>query len=252
VVRFHEASEKLSSHLGSKFLYGSDIIMYRTYHNFDAEESQAGDPDVYSVAKDPIGVNRRRFHNRMDLHEVKKQSYDNAKPMIYSIIWGQCSTSMKQKLRDNPDYLNISTTQNALLMWQKIKNVSLSGHLTVNPVKMRLEWEQSLDAIRQRDDVTTGSYYHRFRLEFDAMQAAGVEIVAAPFVPATVAEQKAMAQELLKMEDKIMAMKFLRKLDRKRYGNWLDHLENDVSSRPSYMPVAHLDTQISRIHNLDI
>ncbi len=27
---------------------------------------------------------------------------------------------------------------------------------------------------------------------------------------------------------------------------------SSVSSRPSYMPVEHLDTQISRIHNLDI
>jgi predicted DNA-binding protein len=90
---------------------------------------------------------------------------------------------------------------------------------------MRLEWEQRLDAIRQRDDETTGSYYHRFRLEFDAMQAAGVQIVAMPFVPGTEAEQEAMGQALLEMEDKIMAMKFLRKLDRKRYGNWLDHLE---------------------------
>jgi hypothetical protein len=38
VVRFHEASEKLSSYLVSKVLYGSDIIMYGTYHNFDAKE----------------------------------------------------------------------------------------------------------------------------------------------------------------------------------------------------------------------
>ncbi len=42
------------------------------------------------------------------------------------------------------------------------------------------------------------------------MQAAGVEIVATPFVPAIVAEQEAMAQALLEIEDKIMAMKFLR------------------------------------------
>ncbi len=39
VISFHEASEKLSSYLGSKFLYGSDIIMYGTYHNFDAVSS---------------------------------------------------------------------------------------------------------------------------------------------------------------------------------------------------------------------
>ena len=60
---------------------------------------------------------------------------------------------------------------------------------------------QRLDAIRQRDDETTGFYYHRFRLEFDAMQAAGVEIVATPFVSATVAEQEAMAQALLEIRN---------------------------------------------------
>jgi hypothetical protein len=68
------------------------------------------------------------------------------------------------------------------------------------------------------------------------MQAAGVEIVATPFVPATVAEQEAMAQALLEMEDKIMAMKFLRKLDRKRYGNWLDHLENELNEGRDIYP----------------
>jgi hypothetical protein len=68
------------------------------------------------------------------------------------------------------------------------------------------------------------------------MQAAGVEIVATPFVPTTVAEQEAMAQALLEMVDKIMAMKFLRKLDRKRYGNWLDNLENELNEGRDIYP----------------
>jgi hypothetical protein len=101
---------------------------------------------------------------------------------------------------------------------------------------MRLEREQRLDTICQRDNEPTGAYNHRFRLEFNAMQAAGVEIVATPFVPATVADQEAIPQALLEMEDKIMAIKFLRKLDRKRYGNWLDHLENELNEGRDIYP----------------
>ncbi len=35
-------------------------------------------------------------------------------------------------------------------------------------------------------------------------------------------------------------------------GRMLTQTAKSVSSRPSYMPVAHLDTQITRIHILDI
>ncbi len=78
------------------------------------------------------------------------------------------------------------------------------------------------------------------------MQAAGVEIVATPFVPATVAEQEAMAQALLEMEDKIMAMKFLRKLDRKTYGTGLIISRMSLTKGEIFIPKS-LKRPISRL-----
>lgn len=219
--RFHANKRILANYIGSKYLRCEHVILYDDNYDFSknkpvkpTEEMTEGDPDLSSIHKKTLTEWVRR-----------KASYEENMQLVYSIIWGQCSITMQHKIQENENYDTFSMDKDTKSLWQVIKTVSLTS-LDEHDEDIRTqEAKDRLDRMRQGQFETVGDFYERFKNELDTATTAGVSIGReVTSDPSWTADR--LKQEKQKAKDRAEAIMFLNRLDRKRFGNMLQEMQN--------------------------
>jgi hypothetical protein len=193
----------------------------------------------FSAENDPFGFAKHRHLEKMKKYYCDVDEYNENKPKIYNVIWGQCTVAMKQKIRGDPELYTMEADKNPLVLWIRIKAASLHGTMSANKVKIREHASKRFNSFTQYGSETSGDFYERFNIEYQAFNASSAEIIQVPYMPEDAAAKQELEDRVINQEDEILAYKFLSKLDKRRYGHLLDELNNGSIKYPKKLTEAY-------------
>jgi hypothetical protein len=192
---------------------------------------------------------RRKFEKQLDAHIKRVEEYSDNLPMVYAIIWGQCTTSLRHRLMQYDDFHDFDTEKDPLPLWKRVSQTCIEGSSkTENIVKKRVEARERFFRVRQGPQEPLGEFYERFKSEVDCMEQSEAWMVP-PGTPPEEAEARARyLQKLEQDNDKELAMAFLLKLDKKRFKGLLDELENSLSAGKNEYPITLVGSYTLAMH----
>jgi len=225
--KFEQIKEALKTYIGQHYGWNNYIIDNAAEYTFP---DVALPNEAYTDENDPTRVLREDLLARVKANRVRKEKYDDNKPIVYSILWGQCSSALKMKLKESPLFTMYERNRDPLELWKQITKhcTTYSSHLR-NSTLAQIEAKRSFDNTYQRSDESIGEYYDRFNAAVSALQSSGYTLVNIEMGyndDTREVEYKTNAADVYDLEQKHLAITFLRSLDKKRHGALLNELEN--------------------------
>jgi Zinc knuckle len=151
----------------------------------------------------------------------------------YSLIWGQCSDVMRQKVETCPEYSMVSQTGDAIGLLKLIKDVAYNYQVQKYIPQALHEAKKRFYNCHQLRHQSTQAYFEYFQNQVDVINHVGGIIGNDPALFKKIAKDISKDVEELNDRDKEMAqdeflaIAFLNGADRNRYGKLLDRLQND-------------------------
>ena len=228
---FVKTTKEIAEYVGRTFKKGSDARL--AIENLSLP--------VLTIPKDPADdkskTPTRIWEKEVDEY-VKRKTYlaDNMQT-VYSLVWGQCTDVMRQKLEALPTYEQLTTDGDGLALLKAIKNLVYNFQSQKYLSYALDESVRRFYLCTQGRHTTTSAYMEKFQNIVDVIEHSGGSIANHPGVLTQLAETKRVDIDLLSDENLLklkkeaqeqnLAVAFLLRADRVRYGRLLEDLEND-------------------------
>ena len=240
--QYMKTTREIAEYVGRTYKYGGDVRL--------AVETLT--IPTFPVPTDPAaGASRtdiRIWEKLVDEH-VKRLSHltENIKT-LYSLVWGQCSDVMRQKIEAHATYAAIYNSGDGLGLLRALKTTAFHfqgqkyiGHSVQEALKRYYNCAQGKFA-------TTQSYMEHFQNTLDVVVHCGGTIAGNPGM-----EDSIIAERGLTLVDltaavradikadavaRTTAVAFLLGCDRARYGRLIDDLENDFLQGRNHYPMT--------------
>jgi hypothetical protein len=152
---------------------------------------------------------------------------------LYAVIWGQCSESMRAKLKAARDYVDKAAANDCFWLLKQIKSVTLQFDDKRNGYIALLDATANYLNLRQSQSQSVLDYADALRGYVDTLEYHGGSVVTnyklVPWMsdegtPRSVEERTAIARE------KSMAATLVRGADPSRFGTMICHLANQFAN----------------------
>lgn len=165
--------------------------------------------------------------------EKLEQVEQNTKA-LFAIIWGQCSESMKAKLKSLPGYSDMNDDSNCVELLKAIRGVMLRFEGQRKIFLSLDDAEYNLTTFKQLPEMSLANYKAEYENLVEVYEHYGGAIGLSPgciqAVAAEVGNEKLTDAEKAKIaRNKTIAMAFLKRADRRRFGTLWTDLENNFS-----------------------
>jgi hypothetical protein len=193
-----------------------------------------------TLPTDPAGDNKtlqRIWEKEVDEY-VKRKTYleDNMKT-VYSLVWGQCTDVMRQRIEALDTYETISINADGLGLLKAIKDLVYNFQSQKYLPHALHESKRRFYFCTQGRTTTISAYLEQFQNVVDVIEHSGGSVGNDPGILAALAAEKKQAiaemstadKESLRKEaqEQYLAVAFLLSSDRGRYGRLIEGLEND-------------------------
>ena len=247
--QFMKTTREIAEYVGRTYKYGSNARL--------AVESLAM-PTITTPADPPDNASKsetRIWEKLIDEH-VKRITYLNENmKTLYSLVWGQCTDIMRQKVEANNSFETISKTGDGLGLLTTLKGVAYQfqgqkyiSHALHESMKRYYNCSQGKLA-------TTQAYLENFQNVIDVVVHSGGKISGHPGVGNSIIAERGLMRDNMteaqieevrtEISARSTAMAFLLGSDRARYGRLIEDLENDYLQGRNNYP-----TTIAAAYNL--
>lgn len=122
-----------------------DYVFARNAYFFDADEAyefpEMEDPDeVWDDNNDPFHKFRSAYKKKVERRAVFEAQYEENKPSVYAVIWGQCNSAMRLRLQRVGQYDAFNMDKDLLALWCEIAKICL-GNYRMNGNTMVIQYE---------------------------------------------------------------------------------------------------------------
>ena len=244
---YTSTTKEISEYVGRTYKYGGEmrqVIMKLRKPTYDIPE------DIPKDSSDGLKI---IWKNRLTEY-VKRESVltENVKT-AYSLIWGQCTDVMRQKIASHSDYETTEDVSDAIGLLKTIKSIMFNFQGQIYRPQALRDAKRRFYNMYQDRHMTVQAYLDKFQNSVEVIEHCGGDLgidkglidntfaTANPVVnretatPATVEAAKKYARE------QYLACAFLLGADRKRYGKLLENLENDYTQKNDRWPKTITD-----------
>jgi hypothetical protein len=228
---FVKTTKEISEYVGSNFKYGSDVRL--AIENLEMPVMvEPTDPTAAATM-----TQLRIWEKRVDEH-VKRQTYlvENMKTE-YSLVWGQCTDVMRQRLEATNDFRRLSSDGDGLGLIMAIKDLVFNFQSQKYLPQALHESARRFYSCRQGKQMTTQAYLELFQNTVDVIQHSGGAIGNHPGIvdmimscrglTAALTSDAERAEVAKEAQDEYLAVAFLLHADRTRYSSMLQDYKND-------------------------
>jgi hypothetical protein len=232
--QFAKTTKEIAEYVGRTYKYGGDARL--AIENLEV-------PEIPEPSEPPPGSSRTReriWEKQID-EWVRRDAYmlENIKT-IYSLVWGQCSDIMRQKLEALDSFEATSTAGDGIALLKSIKSLTFNFQSqkylphSIHETKRRFY-------LFSQGKMSTVTYHEQFLNIVEVLHTIRASIGVEPGIQEMIAKEKSKAVADLSEQDKseaqewYLATAFVLGSDRGRYGKLLENLENDyLQGRNSY------------------
>ncbi len=196
-----------------------------------------GAPAVQAVAAAPDPIDQAIFNEEIRQYVKEKAAIVAAMKALYSVVWGQCSETLRSKLKGNADFTTISTNADSLELLKAIRS-EMTGfqkrqYLAHSVHSIMKEFYQ----LSQDKHRTNQEYYDEFNNLVAAVDECGAMIAGHPNMyddvieeiatDATNPTQDERLEATTTAKERYLAVAFLLGSDKARYGIMVEEIENE-------------------------
>ena len=123
--QFAQTVEEIGDYMARKYDYGGDVArMLRENKEIDFESLKPPYPVKDGDSKPEHKVALKIWERKINKFADREDQYMRNKEALFSIIWAQCSDTMKAKVRTLRDYKTLRQNQDCLRLLQEIQGIS--------------------------------------------------------------------------------------------------------------------------------
>ena len=236
---FAKTTKEIAGFVGRTYKYGGDIRL--VVENLEMVSiTTPKDPP-----KDSTRTEERIWEKEVD-EFVKRSTYlkENIKT-LYSLVWGQCTDIMQQKVEATDIFETMSMEGNGLTLLKVIKDVNYNFQSQKYLPHSLYESKRRFYMCVQGRNMTTQVYLEHFQNMLDVIDHSGGTIAGDSGIENMILNEKTTSKENmndqqlseLKAEvlERFTAVAFLVGADRVRYGRLVENMENDfLQGRNNY------------------
>jgi hypothetical protein len=238
--QYTKTTKEIAEFVGRTYTYGGDARLAVETLTLPMFATPTDPPE------DASRTETRIWEKTVDEH-VKQLSYlaENMKT-LYSLVWGQCTEIMRQRLEAHELFAGVSSTGDGLGLLKLVKGVAFQFQSQKYLPHALHEALKRYYNCAQGKYATTQVYLEHFQNVIAVVTESGGSIAAHPGVDNVVIAEGIipradMTEEQLhevtnKTTARSTAMAFLLGCDRSRYGRLIDDLENDFLQGRNHYP----------------
>ena len=176
------------------------------------------------------------WEKKVDKHVKKEALLESNLKTLYSIVWGQCSDIMRQKIQALPTHETMSLTGDGLGLLRAIKDMSFNFQSQKYVSQALHEAKKNFYKFGQYN-MTPSAYLESFQNLVDVIEHCGGTIGLEPGIQKALAVERgedlaaitAAERAVIDSDarDMYLATAFILGADKTRYGRLLESLENE-------------------------
>ena len=209
-----EAKRRFEIYVCNSYGYECSIL-FKYDEIYVWEELPEPDPDDFSKANDPIGLKKIARIEDEKIRRKKLIEFNDNNRKIYTLIKGQCTYSLWNKVKLDKDFDIFDGEQLVEALWYRIGQILLgSGDDKEYDILTKQNFRFKFEKLRQFEKESVADFHQRFVSNLEALKVLEIDIGG----------------------DDDIAMYFIRKLDRRRFATLLCSLENDLLKKVNNYP----------------
>ena len=192
------------------------------------------------------------FEKKIARYIIREETLQDNLAKTFSLIWGQCTDSLKAKLESVPDWKRIHREKDALTLIKEVKNIIYKFEDQSYPMHSLFRANETVYLIKQREDESNVRYYERFCNMIEAAEQYGASFGIDKVCYLTDDTYKSLSDTAKKQEENIkeaqartreryLAYAFIYRLDYNRYQGMKKELMNDYAKGKDNYPTTVLD-----------
>jgi hypothetical protein len=224
---FEKITRAIGKYAGKEFGYEMKILVLQHTETFFPAPT---------LPEKPSRQEELAWGKDYDMYLRKKEIYEVQKAKVFTLIYGQCDTPMKNRVDAHDDYKTADQNRNVVALLKMIKHLATEANEKKLPAKEAMYSWIELLKMRQGSSEDLTKYYKRFKSTVEH-----VERSYGPISPVAAAEKdieydKAKKKTTEKVAAQMLACVFMRGADHKMYGHLMKELDNDYTLGDSKYP----------------
>jgi hypothetical protein len=240
---YTKTTKEVAEYVGRTFKYGGDMRLA-----VERLEAQAFTPPV-DPDEDATQTEREIWKEKIKEFVKQGTIFEENKKTLYSLVWGQCTDIMRQKVEALDDFEAMANAGDGLGLLRAIKNLCFNLHHSQKYVGHAIhESKRRFYQCTQGKHMTTQAYLEAFRNTIDVIEHTGGSIGHEPGLNEYVATRNnidydhmdAAEEEDVQNEshERYLAVAFILGADKLRYGRLLESLENNFLQGQNRYPAT--------------
>jgi hypothetical protein len=234
--QYSRTVKEIAEYVGRTYKYGADARMAVEQLARPTIEVPNDPPD------DATKTQLRIWEKKID-EFVKRETYlDENLKTIYSLVWGQCTDIMRQKVESLETFESTSATYDGIGLLKAIKDVVFNFQSQKYLPHALHESTRRFYLCQQARHVTTTTYLEQFQNVVDVVEHSGGGVGHHPGIVKQIAQEKGKAvgavteEEKKEAQERYLAVAFILGSDRSRFGRLIEHLENSYLQGQNLYP----------------
>jgi hypothetical protein len=241
--QYTKTTKEIAEYVGRTYTYGGDARL--------AVETLAL-PTLTKPTDPPADANRtdtRIWEKTVDEHVKQRLRLDENMKTLYSLVWGQCTDIMRQKLEAHESFAGVLSTGDRLGLLRLVKGVAFQFHSQKYLPHALHEALKRYYNCAQGKYATAQVYLEHFQNVIAVVTESGGSIAGHPGVENLIIAEGGIALEDMTAAQLVAvcktatarstAMTFLLGCDRSRFGRLIEDLENDYLQGRNHYPMAY-------------
>lgn len=225
---YTKTTKEIAEYVGRTYKYGSDARRSIEKLTTVTIERPADPPD--NAGRTDIRI----WEKEVDEFVRRKSNlFENLKT-IYSLVWGQCTEYMRQKIEATDDYEEMSEGFDSIMLLKTIKDIAYSFQGQNKDLAQALhEAKRRFYLIAQGRSATTQQYLEQFTNMVDVVEHSGGQVGIEPALESALAEERGKnvedltPQERVEAQSRYLGAAFILGADKTRFAKLIESLEND-------------------------
>lgn len=215
--RYIKTTEAIAEYVGKEYNKAMRLLVKNLKESVPTEPTEPKEKTVSDVKMKKYEKELSRYYEKLD-------EYVEYKAKVFVIIKGQCTLTMKNKVESIKDYEKIEEKDDVIRLLQGLKELAFES--------IDVQYEQwtvcqsmkNAMTIKQYGDESLVAFYKRFVGMIQVTESHWGSLV-----PTKIGADKG-------TRNKFLACLFLSSVDRKRYGKFVDELNNHYLSGQNNYP----------------
>ena len=225
--QYSKTTKEIAEYIGRTYRYGMDTrlaIENLQYITCNVPEDPSDD-----ATRTELRIWEKKIDDYVKKETITKENLKTA----YSLIWGQCSDQMRQRLEASENFQNIASQGDAIELLKTIKNITYNYQSQKYTPQAIHDAKRRFYQCYQPSNMTVQAYYERFINLIDVIDHIGGSIGYDPKMleMVGVTNNKDVGDltedERHSAREQYLAVAFIFGSDRGRFSRLLDKLQND-------------------------